>query len=150
MVRAAFDRTTSVDFVDVAIAPGTWHGHGRVGPDDTPFIALPGSPVAAYVGFEVFVRPVVRRMLGADPLDRPTVRAWLAGGLTSPLDLREYLPARLEVTEGRYVVTPLPGRGTHQVAALAAANAMIVVPEDVSRLAPDDAVTVVVLERRTA
>lgn len=150
VVRAAFDRTTSVDFVDVAIAPGTWHGHGRVGPDDTPFIALPGSPVAAYVGFEVFVRPVVRRMLGADPLDRPTVRAWLAGGLTSPLDLREYLPARLEVTEGRYVVTPLPGRGTHQVAALAAANAMIVVPEDVSRLAPDDAVTVVVLERRTA
>jgi len=150
VVRAAFDRNASVDFVEVAITPGTWFGHGRVGPDETPLIVLPGSPVAAYVGFEVFVRPVLRRMLGAEPLDRPTVRASLIGDVTSAPASREYLPARLEVDGGRYVVSVLGGRGTHQIAALAAANAMVVVPEEVTRLTEAEAVTVVVLERRAA
>jgi molybdopterin molybdotransferase len=150
VLRAAFDRNAGIEFVQVAIAPGNWFGHGRIGPDATPLIALPGSPVAAYVGFEAFVRPVIRRMLGAEPLDRPTVRASLIGDLQSVSQRREFMPARLEVEGGRYVVSALGGRGTHQIAALAAANALIVVPEDVTRLSADDAVTVVVLERRTA
>jgi molybdopterin molybdotransferase len=149
VVRAAFDRSTAVEFADVAIAPGTWFAHGRIGPDATPMIGLPGSPVAAYVGFEVFVRPVLRRMLGADPLDRPTVRAALRSQLRSPVGRREYLPARLDVDAGRYVVTPMSGRGTHQVGALSEANALIVVPEEVAQVGAEDAVTVMVLERRT-
>jgi molybdopterin molybdotransferase len=150
VLRAAFDRNAGVDFVQVAIAPGNWFGHGRIGPDATPLIALPGSPVAAYVGFEAFVRPLIRRMLGAEPLERPTVRASLTGGLQSVPQRQEYIPARLEVVGGRYVVSALGGRGTHQVAALAAANGLIVAPEDVTAVSADEAVTVVVLERRTA
>jgi molybdopterin molybdotransferase len=149
VVRSAFDRNTGIEFNEVAIAPGTWFAHGRIGPDATPLIGLPGSPVAAYVGFEVFVRPVLRRMLGADPLDRPTVRAAVRSDVRSTAGRREFLPGRLDVDAGRYVVTPLPGRGTHQVRALSEANALIVVPEEVAALAADDAVTVMVLERRT-
>jgi molybdopterin molybdotransferase len=149
VVRAAFDRNTAIEFVEVGIAPGTWFAHGRIGPDATPMIGLPGSPVAAYVAFEVFVRPVLRRMLGADPLDRPTVRAALRSEVRSAVGRREFLPGHLDVDAGRYVVTPLPGRGTHQVRALSQANALIVVPEDVAQLGADDAVTVMVLERRT-
>jgi molybdopterin molybdotransferase len=149
VLRAAYGRHPGVSFVDVAIAPGTSYAYGKVGSDDIPFIALPGSPVAAYVGFEVFVRPVIRRMLAADPILRPTVRASLTDSLPATPGRRGFWPAHLDVVDGRYVVTPLPGRGTHQVSAMARSNSLLDVPADAGALAAGDAVTVVVLERRT-
>ena len=59
----------------VAMQPGMPQGFGAIGPDRTPIFTLPGNPVSAYVSFEVFVRPVIRKMLGVEPLQRPTVRA---------------------------------------------------------------------------
>jgi molybdopterin molybdotransferase len=87
-------------------------------------------------------------MTGVEPILRPTVRARLAEPLSSPPGRRSYLRATLNVEEGAYVVRPMGGPGSHLIAALAAANALIVVPEQVTDLEPGAAVTVMVLERR--
>jgi molybdopterin molybdotransferase len=147
-VKAVLSRLGTVEFVKVAMQPGMPQGFGVVGPDATPIFTLPGNPVSAYVSFEVFVRPAIRRMLGVTPLYRPLVRATLTEAVTSPEGKRSYLRGRMEIRDGVYTVAPVGGTGSHLVADLALANAFIVVPEHVTEIPVDSTVSMMMLERR--
>ncbi len=134
---------SGVEFRRLAMQPGKPQGFGSIGPDHTPLLALPGNPVSSYVSFELFVRPAIRTLMGLQDVHRPRVRAELRAekALTSPKGRRQFL-------RGRYadgVVTPVGGAGSHLVAALAQANALVVVPEDVVDVAPGTEVEVVLL-----
>lgn len=148
VVKDALGRLGTVAFDRVAMQPGMPQGFGRIGPDATPFFGLPGNPVSAYVSFEVFVRPVLRRMLGVEPISRPMVRARLTGPLTSPPGKRTFARAWLSVDEGKYVVEPVGGSGSHLIASLSAANALVVVPESTTALEAGVTVEAMMLERR--
>jgi molybdopterin molybdotransferase len=148
VVKEAIGRLGQVSFDKVAMQPGMPQGFGLVGPDKTPFFGLPGNPVSAYVSFEVFVRPVLRRMLGVDPIHRPIVRARLAGRLSSPPGRRGFARGWLSTESGEYVVEPVGGSGSHLIGSLAGANALVVVPEDVTDLENGAVVNVMMLERR--
>ncbi|NYV77882.1 molybdopterin molybdenumtransferase MoeA, partial [Streptomyces sp. UH6] len=78
-----------------------------------------------------------------DRLHRPRARAVLTAdqALTSPPGRRQFLRGRAE--DGR--VTPVGGPGSHLIGALAQANALIVVPEDVTSVEPGTDVEVVLL-----
>ncbi|MFI9649007.1 gephyrin-like molybdotransferase Glp [Streptomyces sp. NPDC052040] len=132
-----------VDFRRLAMQPGKPQGFGSVGPQHTPLLALPGNPVSSYVSFELFVRPVIRTLMGLKDVRRPRTRAVLSAekALTSPAGRRQFL-------RGRYAdgtVTPVGGAGSHLVAALAQADALIVVPEDDTSVEPGTEVEVVLL-----
>jgi molybdopterin molybdotransferase len=148
VVKEVLSRLGTVSFDQVAMQPGKPQGFGTIGPDSTPIITLPGNPVSAFVSFEVFVRPMIRKMLGVEPLHRPIISAVCDGALDSPAGRRQYTRAWLDVRDGRYVVTPVGGPGSHLVGDLAHANALIVVPEDVTAVPDGDPVDVMVLERR--
>jgi molybdopterin molybdotransferase len=148
VVKEVLSRIGSVRFEHVAMNPGMPQGFGVVGPERTPFFGLPGNPVSAYVSFEIFVRPALRRMIGVEPLSRPTVRARLGERISSPPGLRSYLRGSLTVEDGAYVVRPVGGVGSHLIAALAAANSLVVIPESVTELDAGSAVSVMMLERR--
>ena len=149
VVKEVLSTLGTVRFEKVAMQPGMPQGFGTIGPDATPILTLPGNPVSAYVSFEVFVRPAIRLLLGAQPLHRPQVDAVCLEGLRSPRGRRQYVRAHLDVEEGRYVVTPVGGRGSHLVKDLARSDALIVVPEDVEEVPTGSPVAVSVLERRT-
>ncbi|WP_416960589.1 gephyrin-like molybdotransferase Glp [Streptomyces sp. Agncl-13] len=132
-----------IDFRKLAMQPGKPQGFGSIGPDHIPLLALPGNPVSSYVSFELFVRPAIRALMGLDDVHRPTTRATLTTdkALTSPKGRRQFL-------RGTYAdgdVTPVGGAGSHLVAALALADALIVVPEDVESVEPGTEVQVVLL-----
>src|SRR5690606_4744693 len=134
---------SGIDFRRLAMQPGKPQGFGSIGPDHTPLLALPGNPVSSYVSFELFVRPAIRPLMGRTDVHRPRPRATLTAGgpLTSPKGRRQFL-------RGRYAdgaVTPVGGAGSHLVAALARANALIVVPEDTESLEPGATAEVVLL-----
>jgi molybdopterin molybdotransferase len=148
IVKEVLSRLGTVTFDQVAMQPGKPQGFGTIGPDSTPIITLPGNPVSSYVSFEVFVRPVIRKMLGVEPLGRTMVRAVTKDAMTSPDGLRQFARAWLDVEEGRYVVRPVGGAGSHLVGDLAQANAFVVIPEDVTEIPVGGAADVMVLERR--
>ena len=148
VVKDVLSRVGTVRFDRVAMQPGMPQGFGTIGADNVPFFGLPGNPVSAYVSFEVFVRPALRRMLGVEPLSRPVVRARSVDALRSPAGKRSYLRARLTVEDGAYVVRQVGGAGSHLIASLAASNALIVVPEQVTEVDAGAAVGVLMLERR--
>ncbi len=148
VVKQVLSQLGTVDFVKVAMQPGMPQGFGTLGPDSTPVFGLPGNPVSAMVSFEAFVRPALRRMLGAEPLERPRVRALATTELRSSAGKRSFLRVALAVRDGRYVVTPVSGPGSHLLAGMARANALAVVPEDVEVVRAGDPVMVMLLERR--
>jgi molybdopterin molybdotransferase len=134
-----------VDFRKLAMQPGKPQGFGRVGAKGTPLLALPGNPVSAYVSFELFVRPAIRTLMGAEPVHRRSVRALCEGGIaSSPKGRRQFLRGRYEAGSG--TVVPVGGAGSHLIKALAHANALIVVPEDTVSVEPGSEVEVVLLD----
>ncbi|CAB4848736.1 unannotated protein [freshwater metagenome] len=145
-VKEVLSRLGTVEFTTVAMQPGMPQGHGVLGPDQTLIFVLPGNPVSAYVSFEIFVRPVIRRMLGHQRIHRPVVRAVLSEALPSPAGKRQFARGVLSIEDGRYVVSPAAGRGSHVLGALANSNALVVVPEGVTEVLPGAAVAVIRLD----
>lgn len=145
-VKEVLQKLGTMHFDSVAMQPGMPQGFGTIGPDDTPIVTLPGNPVSAFVSFQVFVRPMIRRMLGLDQVTRQIVRATCKGALSSPKGKRSFLRGIIEVVEGRYVVSPVDGQGSHMLGALAKANALIVVPEEVEQIAVGESVPVMMLD----
>lgn len=135
--------------IDLAIESSGRHNYGTVGPDKVPVVTLPGDPIAAYISFELFVRPMIRTMLGASTIHRPAVKAKLEKPITSPDGQRSYVRGIL--SEDGKSITPL-GKGDSSAqdeqTTLSDANAFIAVPENVTSLETGADVTVVVLERR--
>jgi molybdopterin molybdotransferase len=148
VVKDVLSRLGTVSFDKVAMQPGMPQGFGTIGPDRTPVFGLPGNPVSALVSFEVFVRPAIRTMLGATPIERPRVQALSDVALDSPAGKRSFHRVALEVRDNAYRVRPVSGAGSHLLAGMARANALAVVPEEVQRIEAGAPVEVLVLERR--
>ena len=140
-VKAVLSQLGSVDFMKVAMNPGMPQGHGHVGQDRVPIITLPGNPVSSYISFENFVRPAIRRMRGLTDLHRPRLRLRAAVELTSPSAKRQY--ARAVILPSDEVAPVGAGQGSHVLGGLAVADALIVVPEDVTVVQAGDEVEVV-------
>ncbi len=111
--------------------------------EHVPIFTLPGNPVSAYVSFQVFVRPAIGALQAYDKLGLETIRAELTTPLRSPAGRRSFLRGVLNRKTGR--VEPLTGQGSHQIATLGKANALIIVPEWVVQTAAGETVDVLVL-----
>ena len=141
VVKAALRELGTVAFRKVAMQPGMPQGFGTLGEGRVPIFTLPGNPVSAYVSFQLFVRPAIAALQDTGDLRLPVARATLTGPVRSPEGRRSFL--RGVLTGGQ--VAPLSGQGSHQIAALGRANALIVVPEETTRLPEGETVDVLVL-----
>ncbi|MBR8742314.1 gephyrin-like molybdotransferase Glp [Nocardiopsis sp. MG754419] len=149
VVKEVLTRQGTVEFTSVAMQPGKPQGYGTIGPDKTPIITLPGNPVSAFVSFQMFVRPVLRKLRGLDPAPLPGVRARLSTTVTSPQGRRSYLRAVVAPAESgaevAHTVAPAVRQGSHQLSALADTNGLLVVPEQVTELPAGSIADVLVL-----
>jgi molybdopterin molybdotransferase len=143
IVKAALHDLGTVAFRKIAMQPGMPQGFGVVGSAGTPIFTLPGNPVSAYVSFQLFVRPAASVLQGADPERLAATSATLAAPVTSPAGRRSFLRAILDAPAG--VVAPVSGQQSFQLASLARANALIIVPESVTALPEGTDVDVLML-----
>ena len=143
VVKETLSRLGTVRFRKVAMQPGMPQGFGTVGEDQTPIFTLPGNPVSAYVSFQLFVLPALGALQGDRTRRLPTTAATLTGPLRSSPGKRSFLRGVLDRAAG--TVTPLSGQGSHQIATLGKANALIIVPEWVVQLREGDEAEVLCL-----
>ncbi|MEV0584031.1 gephyrin-like molybdotransferase Glp [Nonomuraea sp. NPDC050310] len=130
-VKEALSPLGTVRFERVAMQPGMPQGFGVVGEDQVPIFALPGNPVSSYVSFVLFVLPALRKMSGLPDGPSMATTAQVVAPLRSPAGRRSFLRGVLS-DDG--TVMPVHGQGSHQLAALASANALIVVPEELTEV----------------
>ena len=146
VVKEALSSLGSVWFGGVAMQPGKPQGFGTVGDDRTPIFTLPGNPVSAYISFETFVLPAIRRMMGKLPYSRPMTQARLTHGLSSPAGKQQMVRAAWDRDRGGAFVSPVGGHGSHLLGDLASSDALIVVPPETTALQAGDLVQVLRLD----
>jgi len=130
-VRTAVEKNGQLEFWRVNMRPGKPLSFGSY--KDIPFVGLPGNPVSAYVGFEVFVRPALGRLSGLSNVDHPVTRVTLGEPIES--DEREsYLRASLKHENGQTVAYLASHQGSGNLFSLVLANALLIVPSGVKSL----------------
>ena len=139
-VKPALERAGQVLFWRVAMKPGKPLLCGRLG--HALFFGLPGNPVSSMVGFEVFVKPAIRRLLGLDGSGRVTFRACLTADLRSDPARREYVRARLSAGEDGWSAEPTGNQSSGRLRSMLGADGYVVVPVGTGRLSAGQQVTV--------
>ena len=153
VVRDAFASLGTLDLWRIAVQPGKPLAFGRApraSSAEALLFGLPGNPVSSFVTFELFVRPVVRRLAGhADPVGRRTVRATLTEAVTKSPGRRAFLRVRLERDDGGdgWLASLAGGQSSHVLSALAQADGLAIVSEEVDSLPLGAVVEVILLER---
>lgn len=127
LVRTVIERLGSLEFWRIAVQPGKPLAFGHIG--ERPVVGLPGNPVSALVTFELFVRPMIRRMIGLSGDGRARLRARTDEALGKDVARRAYLRVRVDAEGDGYRAISAGGQASSQLLALASANALLVVPE---------------------
>lgn len=143
-VKDVLSERGSVDFRRVAIRPGKPIVFGEC--EGALFFGLPGNPVSSFVTFELFVRPALRQLRGLSDTLRPTVQARLTEDAEHAPGRRSFQRAFLTQEGEARFVHPVGGQGSHQMRSLVLANALLILPEHLSRIAAGEFATVMVLD----
>jgi len=130
-LREVINRYGKLNFWRVNMRPGKPVAFGEF--RGIPFIGLPGNPVSAFIGFEVFVRPVILKLRGCDPLQRKLRDVRLLEPVHS--DGREsYLRVSVYPENGENVVKLTGHQGSGNLLSLVQANALLLIPSGVKSL----------------
>ena len=96
-----------------------------------PVLILSGNPVAAIVGFEVFGRPMVCRLLGMSKTEpRQMLKATLARRVASALGRKTYVRVRVTLKNGEFYAEPVSAKGSGAISTMTQSNGFVVVPEN--------------------
>jgi molybdopterin molybdotransferase len=136
VVKDAFARIGRIDLWRIAVQPGRPLAFGRApaaGRDgEVLLFGLPGNPVSSLVTFELFVRPVLRRLSGyEDVIGRDVVRATMEQSVTKARNRRSFIRVTLKATPDGWHADLAGGQDSHVLSALAKADGLAIIGEDV-------------------
>ena len=123
------------------------HSFGTIGPDQTPVVALPGDPIAAYISMELFIRPMVRSMMGLHDIHRPVIKATLTNDVASDSGKHAFIRGILSSdSSAPRTITAIENQS--DLVALSDATGLIIMNEGETLLRRGSEVDVLVIERR--
>jgi len=144
VVKAVLDKLGHIDFWRVNMKPAKPLAFGRIG--GIPMFGLPGNPASSMVAFEQFVRPALLKMQGRRALHKPTLQAIAEVALDNRGGRRAFVRGYVHQHDGAWRVRPAGQEGAGIMTTMVRANCLIVIPEQVERVAPGDTVTVELLD----
>jgi len=139
-VRAAIEGAGSLVFWRLAVKPGRPAAMGVVG--GTPVVGLPGNPVAAIVTFLHLARPLVLRLAGAEAKPLLRLPAVASFACRKKEGRREYLRVSLREEGAQLVATRFAREGAGLLTSLTESDGFAELPEEVTAVAPGDALRV--------
>ena len=127
-IKPCVEQTGELLMTRVNMRPGKAQTFGLV--NGTPVFGLPGNPAAAYCGFEMLIRPALRKMQGYSNLQRPLVKARLARDAKKGDARRIYLRATItKDADGAYAVEPAKNQSSGLFGVIQRSNCLAVLPE---------------------
>ena len=131
-VRTVVQSDGNLNFWRVNMRPGKPIAFGDF--QGVPFIGLPGNPVSAFVGYEVFVRPAILKLSGIQDMPRYRIKAKLIEDIES--DGREsYLRGIIHLKNDEWIARLTGHQGSGNLLSLVQANALLIIPSGVKSLA---------------
>jgi molybdopterin molybdotransferase len=108
-----------------------------------PVLILSGNPVAAVIGFEVFGRPLICKLLGMTQTEhRPIVKAVLIRRITSVLGRKTYVRVRVTLKNGDLFAEPISAKGSGSISTMTQSNGYLIVPENREGISENETVFV--------
>ena len=141
VMRQVLVEEPQVQSVRVRLRPGAPQCAGRLTAGAMIF-ALPGNPVSAAVGFELFIRPALRAMQGAREPLRPVLRSTAVLGWKSPVDRLQVLPVAFDASSGCAPAVKA-SQISHSVGGFGSAQGYALIPEGTGAVEPGDSVEVI-------
>ncbi|MDA3030409.1 MAG: hypothetical protein O2823_03650 [Actinomycetota bacterium] len=118
------------------------HSYGLIGPDKTPVITLPGEAIANYLSAEIFIRPMILKMLAKTQIYRQNKKVKLSKALAANSDKATYVRAKLN-EEGEAI----PLANQQSLTTLSDADCLIALPAKSKKLSAGDLVNLVMINR---
>jgi molybdopterin molybdotransferase len=144
-VRAVLDAMgCRMEVSKVRMRPGSPTSFGVV--RGVPWIGLPGNPVSTMVCFELFVRPAIRKMQGHLALHRRAVPVVTEEPLRTPGRLTHFLRAVVRETADGWRARLTGPQGSGILTSMAAANALLIVPEASEEVAAGTTLSALLLD----
>jgi molybdopterin molybdotransferase len=143
-VKVVLDEIGDMRWMQIAIKPAKPFAFGLI--DGTPMFGLPGNPVSSMVSFELLAKPALRKMAGEAEFGPRVLRATSADSLGHSADGKTHF-LRVEGQQDSYgcwTVRRAGGQGSHQLTAMARADALAMVP-DGAVVEPGDEVDIIIL-----
>lgn len=142
LIRSVISELGEIKVVTPNLEESSKHGFGLIGPDKTPVIALPGDPIGNYLSAELFIRPMILKMLTGNGSLRPSRKGKLSKALSIAGGKFAYL--RGEVNESGQV-SVLPNQ--ESLTTLSLANCLIVLDEKTEKLGAGDTVNLLLISQ---
>ncbi|NGM18265.1 molybdopterin molybdenumtransferase MoeA [Eggerthellaceae bacterium zg-893] len=144
-IKPVVDDLGELLMTSVNMRPGKAQTFGLV--DGTPVFGLPGNPAAAYLGFQMLVRPALRKMQGFQRFELPQVKARVTEYLKKKDPRRIYLRATLtKDADGTLAVTPAKNQSSGLFGPLQQSNCVILMPEGLQPCEADEVVDCLLLD----
>ncbi len=125
----------------LALKPAMPTGVGIL--DDKPIMILSGNPVASIIGFEVFGRPLISRMLGMEKEEpRPVLKAVMTRKIATTLGRKTFVRVNVSEKNGELVAEPVSAKGSGAISTMTRGNGFIIVPESREGVGEGETVTV--------
>jgi molybdopterin molybdotransferase len=144
LVKNIMTEQGEIHFWRINMRPGKPVAFGHIG--SIPLLGLPGNPVSAAVTFELFGRPVIRKMLGHTRLLRPQVDVVVEDGVSDRAMRRHYVRAHVEWRNGRFIAHTTGNQGSNIMTSLLNANALVIVPEGGAEVHPGETAKAIMLD----
>lgn len=144
LVKNIMAEQGEINFWRINMRPGKPVAFGHIG--NIPLLGLPGNPVSAAVTFELFGRPVIRKMSGHTRLLRPQIDVVVEDGVGERVMRRHYVRAHVEWREGRFTARTTGNQGSNIMTSLLNANALVIVPEGGVEIHPGDMAKAIMLD----
>ena len=146
MLTSVLRELGRVEISRVNMTPGGAQGYGVIGPDSTPIFVLPGNPIAALLSFDIFVRPLLRRLMGHSKIHHQIIEARLENTVEGAGDDARYVRAHTSRSGGMNVVRSVENTSDHPLAGLGTADSLIIIPAQITRMNAGETVKVMQIE----
>jgi molybdopterin molybdotransferase len=143
VVKKVLQSMGEMQFWRVKMKPGKPIAFGHIA--GVPLLGLPGNPVSAMVGFDLFGRPALLKMQGRVALFRPVVPATFEGRLHDRADRRQYVRVRIEQRDSEFVARLTGEQGSGVLSSMLRADGLMIVPEGMTEVEPGTQLEVLML-----
>lgn len=144
LVKDIMQEQGKIDFWRINMRPGKPVAFGRI--SSIPLLGLPGNPVSSAVTFELFGRPVLRKLMGHTRLSRPQIDVIVEDGVQERAMRRHYVRAHVEWRDNHFIAHTTGNQGSNIMTSLLNANALVIVPEGGATIAPGETAKAIMLD----
>ena len=142
LINSVISKLGEITIVTPNLAESGKHSYGLIGPDKVPVICLPGDPVGNYLSAEIFIRPLILKMLARQVIQRPVKKIKLSKAISSVSGKMQYVRASIN-SDGQ--VTPLSDQ--ESITTLSFTDCLVLVNERDEKLNSGDLVNVMMINQ---